>query len=123
VNQDLINRYQPGGDIYATLQSQYGTGGADAIATAARSGDETQVNAAIVAAKYGAPLDTSTADILVQQLTTNPLAAPLGVANNILGNTVVSFLKSPWVLGALVVAGFFLLGGKDLLKGWLKKLA
>jgi len=115
-----VNRYQPGGDIYAKLLAQYGQGNADAIAQAARSGDESQVNAAIVNAKYGPALDTSTLDAFGNQLATDPLGAPLAGLNNIVGNTVFSFLQSPWVLGAVALGLFFFFGGADYLR---RKLA
>jgi hypothetical protein len=117
----LINRYQRGGDIYQSLAATYGAANADNIAAAALTGDEAQVNAAIVAAKYGAPLDTSTTHAFVDQVATDPLAAPLAGLNNVVGNTFLSFLKSPWVLLALVITAFFLLGGADFLKRKLAK--
>ena len=130
MDQTTINRYQPFnqdtgdvGDIYASLQSSYGTDTANNIANIAiNTGDETQINAAIVKAKYGAPLPTSTAGQLYTQLTTNPLAAPLAGANNLLGNTFLSFLKNPWVLVTIAAAVFFFVfDGLNVLKGLAKK--
>lgn len=118
---DLIDRYMPMGDIYATFETQYGTAAADAIATAAGTGDETAVNAAITQVRFGNPLNTSTAAIFAQQLATDPLAAPLASANTVLSNTALSFLKNPMVL-LVIVGGLFLwMGGLALLKGSLKK--
>ena len=121
MDSTLIARYQPGGDIYASLQSQYGTASADAIAQAALSGDETQVNAALTQAKFGAPLDASTASNFYTQVTTNPLAAPLASLNTGLANTLMAFLKSPAVLLVGGLALFVWLGGLDWIKGSLKK--
>jgi hypothetical protein len=117
MNNTLISRYQRGGDIYQTLLTQYGQANADAIANAALSGDETQVNAAIVQAQYGQPLNTSTGSILYQQLTTDPLGAPLQSLNTGLTNTMISLLKSPAVLVTLGVAAFLFLGGAD----WIRR--
>jgi hypothetical protein len=111
MNQATIVRYQRGGDIYQTLATQYGTPAADAIALAAQSGDEGQINSALVQAKYGAPLDTNTLVIFTHQMLTDPLAAPLADANKVLGNSFLSLFKSPWVIVALVIAGFSLMGG------------
>jgi len=129
MDQTTINRYQQFnqdtgdvGDIYASLQSSYGTDTANNIANIAMdTGDETQINAAIVKAKYGAPLPTSTAGQLYTQLTTDPLAAPLASANNVLGNTFLSFIKNPWVLVTIAAAVFFFVfDGLNVLKGMAK---
>jgi hypothetical protein len=116
MDQATIARYQPGGDIYANFLGQYGQAGANAIAAAAQSGDETQINAALVQVKFGNPLPTSTAAILGNQLATDPLGAPLGAANKVLGNTLLSFLKSPFVLLTVGVVLFFSFGGADLIR-------
>jgi hypothetical protein len=116
MTQSLIQRYQPGGDIYATLAGQYGYGPADVIAAAATTGDETQINAALVRVKYGSDLPTSTVAILGNQLATDPLAAPFESANNILGNTFASLFKNPWVLAAVAAGLFFGFGGFKLFR-------
>lgn len=121
MTQDLINRYQPGGDIYQAIASKISQSAADQVAAAANTGDRTQVTAALNTVTFGAPLDTSTASILFNQLTTDPLGAPLASANTILGNTFFSFLKSPAVLLALGLVAFFLLGGADFLRRKLAK--
>lgn len=120
MTQDTINRYQAGGDIYAQLQSLYGTAGADQIAAAALSGDESQVNAALVQVKYGQPLNTSTTSLFATQLATNPLGAPLSGLNNIISNSFSSLLKNPWIWGTALVLLFLWMGGLSLLKGKLK---
>lgn len=121
MNQSLIQRYQVGGDIYQRLAQQFGTPGADAIAAAAATGDETAVNDALVQVKYGNPLDTSTADIFTNQMLTDPLAAPLEGVNTAIGNSVLTFLKNPWVLFAVCAGLFFFFGGGELIRGWFKR--
>ena len=128
MDQTTINRYQAinpdtgtVGDIYAQLQSLYGNSGADQVASAALSGDETQVNAALTQVKFGAPLNTSTASILANQLETDPLGAPLQSLNGVISNTLSSFLKSPAVVLATVLVIFFALGGWSMLKGKVAK--
>ena len=120
MTQDLIARYQQGGDIYQKLASQYGTSGADKIAQAALSGDESQINVALTDVKYGAPLPTSTAGIFAEQLATDPLGAPLASVEKATSNTLLDFLKSPAVLSVIGAAAFFALGGADYLR---RKLA
>lgn len=118
-----VDRYQPGGDIYQRLVSQYGTAQANAIADAAATGDGAQLaNAIAVARGDGDQLETSTGAILLEQLETDPLSAPLGAANNVLQNSFVSLLKNPFVLGAIAVGAFFALGGAEVLKKYVKKL-
>ena len=116
----LIARYQSGGDIYAALAAKYGQAAADAAAAAAQTGDETAINSAIATAVYGAPLDTSTISIFTQQIETNPLGAPLSSLNNVFGNTFASLLKSPYVIGAVVIAGFIYLGDLELIASKIK---
>jgi hypothetical protein len=122
MDQATINRYQPGGDIYAQMVKNYGASNANAIASAALSGDETQVNAAIDTAQFGAPLDSSTTDQFVNLIETDPLGAPLADLNTTLGNTFLSFLKNPWVL---LTGGFlafvFLFDGINVVRGLLKR--
>lgn len=64
---ELIQRYQPGGDIFVKLSAQFGGATARVIAQAAMTGDEHQVNAAIDHAKYGADKPTSVVGILAGQ--------------------------------------------------------
>lgn len=120
MTQTTINRYQPGGDIYAQLKSLYGTAGADQIAQAALSGDETQVNAALVQVKYGQPLNTSTWSLFGQQLATNPLGAPLSGLNSQIGAAVKDVFGNPWIWGTGLVLLFVYMGGLTLLKGKFK---
>jgi hypothetical protein len=111
MSADLIQRYQPGGDIYAALLSQFGKASADAIAAAALTGDETAINAAYTQAKFGEPLNDSTASIFISQLETDPFAAPAAALNSglktAIDSAVAGIFKNPYVLAA-VVAGIAL---------------
>lgn len=71
--------------------------------------------AAIDAYRTQRPLDDSFWSILGGQLANDPLAAPLGSANNLLGNSWASLFRNKWVLLTLAVVLFGALGGF----GWL----
>lgn len=109
LTDQIIQRYQFGGDIYATLAEQYGQGSAAFIARAAATGDRQQLTDAIARVRTGAPLPTSITAILLEQLVTDPLGAPLDAANKAVGtlvtNTAKSFFRNPWVVLVLFVAG------------------
>jgi hypothetical protein len=123
MDKATIARYQPGGDIFKSLVNTYGLSAANSLATAASTGDRGAINEAFAIVRGDGPLlDDSTTHIFLDQLATDPLSAPLGDANNLIGNSATAFLKNPWVLFALIVGGFFWLGGADLLKRWFKKL-
>jgi hypothetical protein len=118
MSQDLINRYQPGGDLFAIYQTRFGDAGANEIAAAAATGDESAITTTVNELTFGQPLDTSTADILANQLATDPLNAPLASASNILSKTisdlqdsikktVISLAENPLVAVALI-AGIFI---------------
>lgn len=106
-----IQRYQPGGDIYAQLEAKWGRVGALAVAQAAASGDRTAITEALAQLKSGDPLDESTARIFWGQVTTDPFNAPLASLNSGLGtaftSAIVGVLKNPWVLLALAGAVAF----------------
>ena len=135
MDQATINRYQAvnpdtgqQGDIYASLLAEHGQSCADACAAAALTGDETQINAALALYEgtttptVAVPLaNTSTLSIFGTQLATDPLAAPLAGANTLAGNTILSFLKNPWVVAIVVGYLFFFMGGGGMLKGILNK--
>lgn len=92
--------------------------------TAALYGEDAAVaqwQAAIDAERNGKPLPTNVWSIFGEQLATDPLGAPLEAANRTLGNTFLSFLKSPWVLLTLGLVLFFALGGFSFLKRQLAK--
>jgi len=131
MSQDLINRYQAGGDIYASIAAQHGTSAADACAAAALSGDETQINAALALYETAAgnstvavPMatDTTTSNFL-HQIATDPLAAPLATAEGLARNSLLDFLKSPAVLLTVAVVGFFFFGGADIIRAAFKRRA
>ncbi|MDE2020067.1 MAG: hypothetical protein KGJ13_07015 [Patescibacteria group bacterium] len=130
---DTIAAYQPGGSYYAQLSAQRGKNVADAAAAAALTGDETAINAAITQAEFGAPLDTSTASILLNQLETNPLAAPLNSLGNLTGNTIgsiesylgrtlISVATNPLVLAVLAGGVVVWIAGPDGVKNIGKKI-
>lgn len=91
MDQDEINSFQPGGTAYNNAVAQYGVDGANTLASAAATGDETQLQNAIEALQ-GNPTaqDASTADALASQLYNAPLSAPLDQLGTILTNTVNS---------------------------------
>jgi hypothetical protein len=123
MDQATIARYQVGGDIYNTLMSQYGADAANSIANAAITGDRTQVASAIASAKGDGPvLNESTGSILATQLLTDPLAAPLGAANTLIGNSVFSFLKNPFVLATIGGGLFLYLGGGKAIRRFIENL-
>jgi len=91
----LIQRYQPNGDIYKQLAATRGVNVANAAAAAALTGDEGNVNKALVSTIYGAPLNTDKASILLNQLETNPLGAPIDAANGIIKKTFGDLVSNP----------------------------
>lgn len=119
-----IARYQPpNGDIFLTLQTEFGTQDATSIAQAASTGDNNgEVATAISQAKYGSPLNTSEAQILANQLETDPLNAPLSGLETIASNSLTDFLGSPAVLFIGAVAAFFALGGLAVITKQFNKL-
>lgn len=106
---ELIARYSPGGDIYMSFAQTYGEGSAQRVYRAAQSGDRGAVAAAISEAKFGSPLNDSTASILAEQVLTDPLGAPLDAANKgittIAGNTFKALFRNPAVLIVLFLIG------------------
>lgn len=101
-----IERYQAGGDIYATLAAQYGTNAANSIAAAAATGDREQLTEAIAYVRNGAALDDSTASIFIDQLLTDPLAAPLDALdkgiNQIFNSEGVKTILTVVAVGAVI---------------------
>ena len=77
MDTNLIQRYQPGGDIYDSFVRLYNVDAANTIATAALTGSRTQITEAINRVKFGQPLNDSTASIFIRQIENNPLQAPL----------------------------------------------
>lgn len=117
---DLIARYQIGGDIYESLESEFGQTVANQAAAAAATGDNLAVNRVLSNARatvrtgalvLDANFDTrGTGRLLLDQLTSDPLGAPLDAANRQLstlaGNTASAFLRNPMVLLVIAVIGF-----------------
>jgi hypothetical protein len=109
-----ISRYSPGGDIYAQIAAESGQAGAQKVYLAALTGDRTSLANARRSLKGLPPIAASTpstASEFFDQITTDPLAAPLAAANNQLGKAVLNVLKNPWVLLAVGVIIFWQLGG------------
>ena len=117
---DTIDRFLFGGDIYAANEASYGTENADLLAALAAGGDPIAVANATNQMKNGAARPTGTAGLFWGQISTDPLAAPLAGANNILGNSLASLFKNPLVLIALVAVAFFAFGGANLIRNRLK---
>lgn len=114
------DRYYGGGDIYAQFEAQYGFDAANAIADAAATGDPAQVNAALVKVKFGNNLPTDTFNMFLHQITTDPLAAPIGALDGQLQKVVMNLIKNPLVLVALAAGVFFMFGGADLIRRKIK---
>lgn len=122
------DRYQPGGDIYNKISAGYGGTAANKVAAAAASGTPGAIAEAIGEVRNGPVLDQSTVSIFLDQIETDPFAAPLDSANKGLGNVITSAIKglfkNPWVLLVVVVAGigvFYYYGGGKIVKKILGK--
>lgn len=115
MTSDQIQRYQPGGDIYAQLETQHGRPGALLVSQAALTGDRTAITEALARLRFGEPLDESTARIFWSQIRSDPFDAPLSSLNKGFGTVFKSaglgLLKNPWVLVALAAVVFFAIGG------------
>lgn len=119
-----LDSYKTGGVNYWLAAAKWGIPAANRIAAAAESGDVIQFNLEMSNAARGttlAPLNDSTWSNFWDQMTNDPLAAPLDSANNQLGNAFANVLKNPWVLIALAVVLFLALGGADFLRRQLAK--
>lgn len=119
MNPQTQSEYQPGGWRYNNIATNYGTSAADAAAkVAASGGEQSDVTVALnkYRSQYADPGSESTLGNFWRQITTDPLAAPLESANNQIGNAVSAVFRNPWVLLALALLIFHLLGGFDMLK-------
>ena len=100
-----MNDYAPGTTKFNNIAKAYGTAAAnEAHRIASNGGDSADVTLALN--KYRKQVDIcsqSTLGNFWDQITTDPLGAPLQSANNTIGNTVKSFFKNPWVLLAIAV--------------------
>jgi hypothetical protein len=72
-----LSRYVPGGDVYDAINLAYGIPAADRVQAAAETGDYRNISETLGEIRNGPPLDQSTADAFWNQITTDPLAAPL----------------------------------------------
>lgn len=124
-----FSRYQSGGDFYRTLASQYGTPSADYVASEAAAGDDVRLQNALSAIRSAAiagngnpaainnKLDSADDSVLGnfwEQITTDPLAAPLDSLNDQLGKVVKNVVGNPMVLiltVAVVVGVVMYFGG------------
>jgi len=99
--------YAPGGSVYNTLTERYGRDAADRAATIAATGDGDALNRLLSDLKRDntqADFDNrGTASVFFDQVTTDPLAAPLESANRQLGLAVWNVVKNPFVLIVVVV--------------------
>lgn len=105
------NPYYPGNAAYNAAVERFGNKTANAIymASLIDDGGVTLRNALNDAAQaergrdLARPGSDSTLENFVEQVTTDPLAAPLDSLNNQIGNAVWNVVKNPFVL--LLVAG------------------
>lgn len=106
-----LDRYAPGGDIYSSVDRQYGPDAAERVYSAARTGDRFKVTQALSNLRFGADLDGSTLSNFFTQVTTDPFAAPLDTANRAIGtvasSALLGVLKNPWVLVSLSAAVYY----------------
>lgn len=82
VDDTTIYRYQPGGDLYGSLNSTYGPDAADSMAKAAASGSRATMNSRMAEVR-GASQNTgstSTVGNFFSQIFTDPLKAPVAAA-------------------------------------------
>lgn len=120
MTSDEIQRYQRDNDFYNALADQYGYASADFVAGEAQSGDDARLRNALSAIRSAshsgispAVIDatannrpTGTLGIFIDQITSDPLAAPLDAANRQLSNVVKNVVGNPMVL--IVVIGIVL---------------
>lgn len=113
-----MNRYAPGGDLYAKIEQQYGTAAANRVYQASISDSGETIAHALGSIRAGnaADLPTSTAAIFTNQILTDPLAAPLESANNQIGNVFANLFKNPWVLAVVVLAVVYMLYRMNILR-------
>lgn len=114
-------RYQEGGDIFLDVYYAYGEDAAYNLARLDAAGDErakqqylSDLRRKNTTRQWGSE---STAGNLFDQLTTDPLSAPLESANRQLGLAVWNVVKNPFVLVVVLAVGFYYFGGFR----WLQK--
>lgn len=111
MTESTVARYQPGGDIYAEIQGQYGTQSANTLAQIVRETKEsTNVSTYLGELRNGPMQNSNVASIFVGQITTDPFAAPASALNRTLSASVGSAIKgifsNVWVLALVVFLGF-----------------
>jgi hypothetical protein len=103
---NLAAEYAPGSPKYNNLANAYSVAAADEAYRIALDGGE-RWEIAEAMARFNPNADqtqlygngsTSALSQFGYQITTNPLAAPFEDANKLIGNSVLAFLKNPWVL-------------------------
>jgi hypothetical protein len=110
MSDELIQRWQPGGDLYQKTLSQHGAQTANACAAAALNGDRTEITAALAQGEFGDDLNDSTWSIFADQIVNEPFKAPadMGAAwvNRQLKDISLSLVKNPLTLALVVAVGF-----------------
>ena len=94
--------------------NKFARGTAKFNAIAAAQGEPAAVaawQAAIDAYRNQTPLDDSFWSVFGTQITPDPLGAPLESLNKTAVNTILSFLKSPWVIVITAIVIFSVMGG------------
>lgn len=121
--RDSSNRYSPGGDLYNDIATRFGTEWANRAYSATLVDDggltlRNVLNDAHQAERnreFARPGSTSTTKNFFDQITTDPLAAPLDGLNSQLGKAVWNVVKNPFVLLLLVGLGYLFLKRKRFL--------
>lgn len=113
------SRYSPGGDIYEQIAREVGYEIANRVYSASLSNDDLTLQRALndyAQARRGKALarpgSDSTWENFSDQITSDPLAAPLDALNNQLGLAVWNVLRNPFVLGAAILVAYFWLWPK-----------
>ena len=113
---DTVDRYLPGGDIYDTLEKQYGSDAAYSVAEAASTGDQIATNNALNLVKNGKPLNSGFWSTLGNQVATDVTAAPASYFNDQIKKVFSNIFTNPFLLIAIAVALFFMFGGAGLIR-------
>jgi hypothetical protein len=132
----IVNKssYAPGGANYLSLLEQFGARAAQAVYAASLTDDVTELNRALSQARTAQRQDVSydaAADLLPKpgsdstwgnfwdQITTDPLRAPLDGLNGVLQRTFAGIVSNPFVtllvVGGIVAAVFYF-GGLSSIK-------
>ena len=135
----IINQtsYYPGGTNFNTIQTQYGLPAANQVYAAALTGDnvllnktisdvsalarqgDTNIESSELQTRAGSFDNRGLTKVLYDQVTENPLDAPLDAANKVIKNTVISAIGNPFITLTLIVGAvavgagvYFYFGGK-----------